>query len=507
MDASQVGSEISREEFRELIGEVRELRRRVSALEHHAPAAAIQTPAPPLPSLHVSSDTAPAIGKALLAIAGAYLLRALTEWHFVPASAGVVLGMLYAGFWMWRAVRAESKLRAIVNSATAVFILGPLTWEATLNLHAIPTWAAAGAVAVFSIAPIGRREAAAIASASSAAIAFALLIATHDLVPFTAALLAIAAVSDWTALPVSWFAALCADAAIAILTITIARGVPEGYAPVSMRHALAAQAILFLVFVGGAVYRTAARKKQFSVYEIGQTAMAFTLAIGGAFYLTSARGVLGTFVLLCCAACYWIALRVAKARAVDVYATFGTLLAIFGASLASSGLALIGILSGLAIGISWTALGKIQAPALLLAALWISGIASATAAQLFGGSTEFSRSAAALICAASVVCFVKSSASLAAAVIGACALWSAAGIAVTFGAEPAALIVFAIALAWGGTRWKRPELVWLMYGCMAVAGAKIVLYDFGHQATAWLVVSLLVYGAGLIAIPRILQKR
>ena len=41
----------------------------------------------------------------LVAIAGAYVLRALTEWGVLPAAAGVAIGLLYAVIWLWVAAR------------------------------------------------------------------------------------------------------------------------------------------------------------------------------------------------------------------------------------------------------------------------------------------------------------------------------------------------------------------------------------------------------------------
>src|SRR6266508_11712 len=41
-------------------------------------------------------------GRALIAVGGAYLLRALAESKIVPMAVGVALGFAYAAVWLWR---------------------------------------------------------------------------------------------------------------------------------------------------------------------------------------------------------------------------------------------------------------------------------------------------------------------------------------------------------------------------------------------------------------------
>jgi len=48
--------------------------------------------------------------------------------------------------------------------------------------------------------------------------------------------------------------------------------------------------------------------------------------------------------------------------------------------------------------------------------------------------------------------------------------------------------------------------MWLSYGLMTLAAAKILLHDFARGSMA-LVIPLLGYGIALILLPRILQRR
>jgi hypothetical protein len=64
-----------------------------------------------------------------------------------------------------------------------------------------------------------------------------------------------------------------------------------------------------------------------------------------------------------------------------------------------------------------------------------------------------------------------------------------------------------LALAWVGTHWRRPELVWLLYGFMALGGYKLATRDFINEHNLTLVVSLLCYGGALIVLPRMLRAK
>ena len=94
MDTTSVSSQ---PELQGLILEVRDLQQRLTYLERRFEQAEI-TAAPALaeaelPQLAVSADVVPVLGRALLGLAGAYLLRALTELGTLPRSVGVACGM------------------------------------------------------------------------------------------------------------------------------------------------------------------------------------------------------------------------------------------------------------------------------------------------------------------------------------------------------------------------------------------------------------------------------
>src|ERR1039458_4242619 len=95
----------------------------------------------------------PVVGRALLGLAGAYLLRALTESGTLTVEAGIGAGIVYALLWLFRAARspATERLKTAFDSLPAVLILCPLLWEGTIRFHAIGAWTAACVLLAFAI--------------------------------------------------------------------------------------------------------------------------------------------------------------------------------------------------------------------------------------------------------------------------------------------------------------------------------------------------------------------
>jgi hypothetical protein len=61
----------------------------------------------------------------------------------------------------------------------------------------------------------------------------------------------------------------------------------------------------------------------------------------------------------------------------------------------------------------------------------------------------------------------------------------------------------ALLLAWAGSRWDRLELFRLIYPLMIVGAYRLVVEDLHQDRKAALFLSLLVYGAALMALPRL----
>jgi hypothetical protein len=474
-----------------------ELERRIARIEQvlgiAGQASSLPAPSESPASVPKLETTAllPILGRALLGLAGAYLLRALTESGVLPHELGVAVGLAYALFWLLWAARtpAAQKLEAALHSLTAVLVLAPLLWEAALRFHAVSTWMAGAILLFFTLFGLivsWRKDLLIVATISTIAglgTAAALLVATHDVVPFTCVILTIAAAVEICAcldhwLSERWLAAAAADLSVVLATwlVTNPRGLPETYVPIPHGWLLAAQIVLLAIYLASIIFRTLLHGSTFTVFEILQCAAVF---------LISARAM--PPVTLCCgAACYLVAFR-QHGRNYHVYSSFG------------AALLLVGL---------WTALPLSSFEA-ILPALAVCG---AIAGRSLGSLTLQVHGAVCLIptivtggvpgAAAAVLCYalaIRTSPAFNLALAGA-ALWLLAGLA---GFRTPVIGAAALLLAWSGARWKRLELGRLAYPAMLLAGYRLLMFDLHRESKAALFLSLLVYGVVLIILPRV----
>jgi len=226
-----------------LARELREVRTRLSLLEERlaAPAPAAAPAAAPAPAgLAADLDLGPAValprntvgltGRALLALGGGYLLRAGTDGGVLAPAPGMLAGLAYAGFWLFRSERAAAagaRLKAGFHGFAAILIAFPLIVESTLRFRLLGAGAAALLLAVaFGVGLVvaARSGLAFLAwgvTLAAAGSALLLQIATRDLMPLAWATVAVAVGAEllasrdvWTGL--RWPAALAVNAAVAL---------------------------------------------------------------------------------------------------------------------------------------------------------------------------------------------------------------------------------------------------------------------------------------------------
>ena len=561
-----------------LYREVRDLQRRLARIERRLEMEAGQPEAPPAYVAAGAAESAareagqtaaietasaiPLVGRALLGMAGAYLLRALTESAYLRAGAGVAVGMLYALAWLVWAARtpAERRLETALHSLTAALVLAPLLWEATLRFHAISTWTAGGILlffTVFGLAVSWRKNllvVATIATLAGLGTAAGLLMATHDVLPFTFVFLATAAAVEVSAcldhwLSERWLAAAAADLSVLLATwlVTNPRGLPESYAPIPQGWLLAAQAALLAIYLASIIVRTLLRGFTFTGFETAQCAAALLIGVGGGLRLSREAPLAAAFSLACAAACYVVAFarldrQGGRGRNFYTYSTFGFLLALAGSGILLPGAAAPAWLA-LAVACIWAGgrFGRltlqIHGGLYLGLALASSGALGQAGARLLGADLT-SRGLAALCAGAgtALACYllaVRYPASrkgrtvefLRLALAGAL-LWHSAAIAAWalttgyhawLGAEAShaycatlrtsLLAASALALAWAGSRWRIVELSRLVYPALALGAYRLIVEDLRQDRKGALFLSLLVYGAALTLAPRLGKSR
>jgi Predicted membrane protein (DUF2339) len=570
-------------EWDALVEEVRDLRTRVARMEmamgmaaHAEPlvrAASVseRSPAPVAPPSLLDSPTSllPVLGRALLGLAGAFLLRALTEAGTFSPRMGVAIGLVYAMLWLVWAARtpAARRLEAALHGLTSVLVLSPLVFEATTTFHAISTWTAGAlllAFTLFGLAVSWRKDLLIVATFATLAglgTSAALLWSTHDVLPFTFVFLAIALAMEVSAclnhwLSERWLTATAADLAVLLATwlVTLEHGLPEGYAAIPHAALLGAQVALLAIYLSSTIVRTLLRGFTFTWFETAQCAIAFLISVGGGLQLTShdarVAPALALLSLVCAAACYLVSFLMLDrggelGRNFHTYATFGFLLTVAGSRI---------LLSDAAAAVAWSVLA--------VAAIWVGGIFLRLTLKLHGGiflllalvSSSALEQAAGLLLGSrtwpggapwaiwsgaltATLCYAIgtrhgaavtpswSSRTLRILVAGT-AVWLVAGIAAglltygyhgIFGADAthaycATLRTFvlsatALLLAWASGRWDRSEFGRLVYPVMALGAYRMIVVDLHQDRTTALFLSLLLYGGALILLPKLIRAR
>ena len=559
----------------QLTERVRDLERRVAALESQASLKAqksaapqsadyaLQRPRPPatwrgFPPAEVPGGAVPVLGKAILGIAGAYLLRAIAESGAIPKIPILIVAIVYAGLWMVWAVRthAANRFASVAYGVTAALILSPLLWESTVRFQVLaPAFTAAILVAfvVLALALAWRSNLQVIpwlATLAAVITAIALIIATRELVPLATALLAIALATEVAAclehhLSLRALPAIAADFGVWLLVyvMTSAGGVPEGYHPAGPLTVSILCFALLAIYGGSIAIRSFVLRQRISVFEIAQGILAFALATFGILRATqgSASWALGILFLLLSVAFYWGALSYfadeASARNRRVSATWAAALLLAGSFLVFS--------------------VNFQVPFLCLAALLGAILYFRTRKFSLGLHASFYLSAATAVSSLPVYVGNALAGSVPAApgwsvwIVGATALlcylagarvredrsqrrllWFVPALLVGF-ASAAILVaaisgmadgrmeltpsrlsvirtivncVLALALGFADSRLKHVELRWVAYAALAFGTLKLLLEDLRFGNAASLVVSLLCYGSVLILLPRLTRR-
>jgi hypothetical protein len=471
--------------------------------------------------------------------------------------------MLYAILWLVWAARTPGsrRLEAALHSLTSVLVLCPLLWESTLRFHAASTWTA-GAIllffTIFSLAVSWRKNlliVATIATLAGLGTAAALLIATHDVLPFTLVFLAIAAAVEVSAclnhwLSERWLAATAADLAILLATwlVTNERGLPQAYAPIPHSWLLGAQIALLAIYLSSTIVRTLLRGFTFTAFETAQCGLAFLISVGGGLRLAGEDPrlglAMGALTLACAVACYMVSFTLldrptSRGRNFYTYSTFGFLLAIVGTRILLVGATADAVWSAAAIACLWAGgfwgrlTLQVHGGLYLLLALVTSGALAQAAGFLLGtgtwpGENDAAIAAGALaagLCYALAIHYGRGRGEwgfqvFRLAVAGTLA-WLLAGISAglltaayhgIFGASAShaycatlrtgIVAASAILLAWVGSRRNYLELTRLIYPAMVLGACRLVMEDLHQDRMAALFLSLLIYGVVLIALPR-----
>ena len=544
------------------------LEQRIAALENSRHAESPILPPPLTPPLLAAGERSVSgaepgvfavLGKAMLCIAGAYLLRAAVQSAALPRWPAIIAAIVWAFVWLVPATRVAA--RAWFNSAvwagTSALILVPMLWEFTLRFHFLPATASAAILGAFVIAAAAlawNRHFAAVSWTADAAASLAALvlgIATRDLVPFLVVLLVMAILSETAAAlrrapGVRLLTAIAADCALFAL-IWIYSGPPGSHAeypplPTSVLLAFAPAALL--VYAGSAAIRTLILRQAIDSFHTAQSLLAALLTVWSiiAFWPGRDTVALGATCLIASAAGYALAFawfqRTHARRNYHVYAT-GSLALLLGGILLSLPAPWVPLCAGL-LAVAMVLLGRRFAQpallfhglALLATAAWFSGLFASIGSSMVGAPPPTPGWIVSLAGASAILCFAGLPrtglgpwweqvlhlffAAIAVAALIVFLVWFAVRLAATVAAPGVqhvavirtfAICAVALTLAWCGSLWKRKELVWLTWTALALTAAKLLLEDLRLGQLGFTATSISLYAVTLLLVPRLLRVR
>jgi len=548
---------------------IRDLDRRLQALERgdrFAGAAALEEPDEPVAPLvrrETATEAITLTGRTLVALGGAYLLRALSDSRVLPLAAGVALAFAYAALWLAAADRDGARGRRTSASFHALvtgLVAFPLVWEATARFAILDTLSSATALTAATLGMIAVAVHRRIQTIAWLALSLALpttialiastgapLLYTVCLVVFGVATLWVGYAWDWTWL--RWPAALFAD--VAVLTLAVrASGSGASAVVEPPLQVVAIQMLLLNGYLGSVAIRTIVRARDVIVFEVVQTAAALAVGFGGAVYVAQRSGsgvaALALLNLAFGIACYAVAFFFVRERPrnFSFYSTLALVLLITSGRLLLSPLWLTLAFDALAIACTGTAarVGRVALmghAAMYLAAAGVASHLWSSAAQALVGPAVSSWTP------------IEAPAIVTLAVLAACWWWpttghdtlrphewaprvmiavllvaSAAGWMVSvatplLAGEPgqgadsgviatirtAALAIAAVALGRFGRDARFRESLWLVYPLLAAGGLKLLVEDFPQSKPATLFLALALYGGALIIAPRLTHRR
>ncbi len=497
-------------------------------------------------------------GRTFLVMAGAFVLRALTESGTVPSWLGVSLGVAYAATWLAmadRAGRSPPPWSAYFHGLAAVLIAFPLLFEASTRFQLLPPIGSAGALAIVTAAILGvaatrrLRGLAWLTGVAGVATSVALMTSSGQLAPGTLYLIVLGVAALWLGYVRGWVVLRWPIAFVAnCMVLVIALHAADPGAAEGPRTALVVQVALMGLYLGSIATRTLLLGRKVVVFEVLQSAAAILVGLGGAVFVAARTGTgrsgfgvvsLG-FGLASYAVAFAFQARFREVRAnFHFYASLGLAFV-----LAGSGL----LLAGWGLPLSWAALAV--ASGLLARRGTSRTLAGHSAAYALGASAASGLLAGAAQALFSLATFswTPSSTSLAVLLGAAASAWltsglpapaspvgrvpqlvvvtvlavAGAGVAAAFlvplaaaDAAPgtvasirtAVLVAGAVALALLGRSPAWPEAGWLAYPVLALTGLKILFEDVPRGRPATLFVSFGLYGAALIVVPRLRGRR
>lgn len=550
------------DQIAQLTSRVAECESRLAAIEQTAPYSGVFTAyaGASAPAAIIAFDrlgTLTNLGRSLIILGGAFLLRALTESGTWPPAIGVSLGLLYALTWLAKSSHAAGgpRLRALFYGGTSVVIGFPLIVEAALKFGLFTPTVAVLALGAFSACVLASASHARLpslawlASLAGMATGLTLMVRTGAFAPFSFYFTSLGVGTLWLGYLRQWRGLRWPTGAVAclvVLGVTLRAVAPQ---PVeSATVAWASQGFLLAAYLGSIAVRTLVRGRQVIVFEIAQTALVLAVGLGGMIAVGHAVDygalLLGGVILGFAAAAYAVSFQFLARHAPGAlnfyfYSSLALLFVLVGTWTAFHGAVRAMLLTGIGIALAaaWSRSSRetlgVHATIALVAAAEGAGLVTLGLAVFMGELPPATLSQWPALVTFGVMLALSGSrltacrgTALSAADAPGLALGLVAAVVL---AGLVTLAALAIAGAWSLpvsgdmlTTIRTAALSMTVIGCarlprtgrfsamgrvayplLAAAGLKLVLIDVRYSRASTLFAALAFYGAALVLVPRL----
>jgi hypothetical protein len=338
----------------ELESRLARVEERLSALEGEKPAkVAADEPVPESTAAHRMVAGAPThIGHALLIFGGAYLLRAITDFQFVPTGIGIFMGATYAVFWLYMSYRKGSvetqRTSAAVFGALSIVLAMPLLVEGVQHFKLLTGQQSAVALAIYCALALGvalkrnLRTLAWLTTAGGIATGIAILVVSHSaylvatiLILLGLATLWIVYTKDWLGL--QWLGAVGANGVVLGM---VGLSTTDQW-PIEPETAAIFAMFLLLSYLVSFVYRSHVKGHSVAFFEpmqaLAASAVTFAAAIVAARVGQFGLGMMGVLSIVVGGSAYALAFspetRRLRGRNFFFYSTLGLLFVLAGSGL------------------------------------------------------------------------------------------------------------------------------------------------------------------------------
>jgi hypothetical protein len=577
-DLSRIESQIENLSTRlsDLAHKVARLEQRIAAHEATLPenlaeAEALQASAEEAGAVREVGETStpgtlPLIGRTLVVLGGAFLLRAITDLGVFPQAVGIAIGLAYALFWINWSDRTAGRGRhasASFHALAGTIIAYPLLWEATVKFGFLVPMVSAGAILVmtaYALAVAGRRSMRPLAwliAIGSATTALALAVGTGNWIPYLWFILLLGLATLWLGYLlkwafIGWTITFGVDFTMLLVTgLFLSDPKPEFLQSVRPTSVILLQLSFVFAYFGSFAIRTLVRGRNVLVVEIFQALVVLAIGLGGAIFVARASlassAILGIMNLLLAGGCYGVSFvfidrQLGRGRNFLFYTSLALLFTAVAFLVLMEGSILAIAFAVVACFTAW--LGALRQRVTLSVHGAVYVVVAAASHGLLGEA--FGVLAGDVVAPSSLltvpnltilgVCGFISwlpvvtqtspwgrlsrvpklvSITMFAAILGSMVMSSSAallfgagaGNAVGLAALRTVILAFTvICLAWVG-RWPRlHEATWLVYPVLLGAGLKLLIEDLGAGRPSTIFVSLAAYGGALILAPRLIRQ-